>query len=387
MRRVYADHAATTPVHPRVAEAMVAAMQAEIGNPSSVHGFGRAARRLVEEARARVAALIGASPQEIFFTSGGTEADNWALRGTLMANRARGRHLVVSAIEHHAVLDCAAALEREGWEVTYLPVDSLGRVREEDLLAALRPDTVLVSIMHTNNEVGTVQDIPRLCALVKERDPNIVFHTDAVQAAGILPLDVKALGVDLLTISAHKIYGPKGVGALYARQGFRFAPILFGGGQERKMRPGTENLPGIVGFGVAAEIAREELPRRAEHARRLRDRFLKGVLERIPGVRVSGPNPLEDTVPCHPGIANIAVQGVESEALLLALDLQGVAASSGSACTAGSLEPSHVIRALGLPPEYAAGAMRFSFGEANTEEDIDYLLEVLPQAVAQVRGV
>lgn len=387
MRRVYADHAATTPVHPRVAEAMLAAMQADVGNPSSVHGFGRTARKLMETAREQVAALLGASAGEIFFTSGGTEADNWALRGTLKAGRAKGNHLIVTAFEHHAVLDCATALEKEGASLTILPVEpGTGRVREDELLAALRPETVLVSIMHTNNEIGTVQDIARLCALVKERDPAVVFHTDAVQAAGMIPLDVRELGVDLLTISAHKIYGPKGVGALYARKGFRFAPIQFGGGQERKMRPGTENLPGIVGFGVAAELARQELPRRAQHARELRDRFLAGVLERIPGVQINGPDPRVSDWPRHPGIASISVAGVEAEPLLLSLDLEGVAAAAGSACTAGSLEPSHVIRAIGVPEEYVAGALRFSFGEANTAEDIDYILEVLPRAVEQIRA-
>lgn len=388
MRKVYADHAATTRVHPAVAAEMARFLTEEFGNPSSIHAFGRAARKGLEQARQRVASLIGARPAEIFFTSGGTEADNWALRGTAYAGRARGNHIITTAVEHHAVLDCCQTLEKEGFAVTYLPVEpGTGLVRPEDLLAALRPETILVSIMYANNEVGTVMPVAELCRLVKERDSRIVFHTDAVQAAGIMPLDVAGLGVDLMTLSAHKIYGPKGVGALYLRKGFRFQPTLFGGGQERKMRPGTENAPGIVGFGQAAELALREREERAAHARILRDRFLRGVRERVAGVRVNGPDPLTDGGRRHPGNANLTFDYVEGEALLLRLDMKGIACSSGSACTSGSLEPSHVILAIGVPPEAASGSVRFSFGAENTEADIDYLLDVLPEQVEALRRI
>jgi cysteine desulfurase len=357
----------------------------EFGNPSSIHAFGRRARKGVEEARQQVADLIGARATEVFFTSGGTEADNWALRGTAYANRARGNHIILTPFEHHAVLDQAEALAREGFEITLLPLEpGTGLVTTEALLAAMRPETTLISIMFVNNEVGTIQDIKALCAAAKERDPKVVFHTDAVQAAGIVPVNVRELGVDLMTVSAHKIYGPKGVGALYVKKGFRFQPVQVGGGQERKMRSGTENAPGICGFGKAAELARGELPARAEHARRVRDRFLAGVLQ-IPGVTLNGIDPAVEPERRHPGNANVSVENIEGEAMLLRLDMAGIAASSGSACTSGSLEPSHVLLAMGCSRQNAQGSLRFSFGQENTEDDIDYVVAEFAKSVEFLR--
>jgi len=386
MRTVYCDHAATTRCHPEVARRVYEYLTEIYGNPSSIHAVGRKARKGVEEARAQVAALLGAKPAEIFFTSGGTEADNWALRGALEANRAKGNHLIITPYEHHAVLDAAEALRREGYEVTLLDVEpGTGIIRPEALLEAMRPTTVLVSIMAVNNEIGTVQDIAALCAAAREKDPDVIFHTDCVQAAGYIPLDVNRLGVDLLTISSHKIYGPKGVGALFVRRGFRFGRgLTVGGGQERKMRAGTENVPGIVGFGLAAEIAARELPRRAAHARELRDRFLRGVLA-IEGVRLNGVDPFVHPELRHPGNANVSVEGVEGEAMLLRLDMAGICASSGSACTSGTLEPSHVLLAVGCSRDEAQSSLRFSFGEENTAEDIDYVVAEFARSVEYLR--
>ncbi|HWI61339.1 MAG TPA: cysteine desulfurase family protein [Symbiobacteriaceae bacterium] len=385
MRRVYCDHSATTRCHPEVAKLMYEYLVNEFGNPSSIHAFGRRARKGVEEARQQVADLIGARATEIFFTSGGTEADNWALRGTLYANRARGNHLILTPFEHHAVLDQAEALQREGFDVTLLPLEpETGRVTEEALLAAIRPETVLISIMFINNEVGTIQDIKGLCAAAKGKNPHVVFHTDAVQAAGTVPVNVKDLGVDLMTVSSHKIYGPKGVGALYVKKGFRFQALQVGGGQERKMRSGTENVPGIIGFGKAAELALKELGARSEHARQMRDRFLAGVLA-IPGVRLNGVDPAVHPERRHPGNANVSVEHIEGEAMLLRLDMSGIAASSGSACTSGSLEPSHVLLAMGCSRQIAQGSLRFSFGQENTADDIDYVVDEFRKSVEFLR--
>jgi cysteine desulfurase len=382
---VYCDHSATTRCHPDVAAVIYEYLVNEFGNPSSIHAFGRRSRKGVEEARAQVADLIGARATEIFFTSGGTEADNWALRGTLYANRARGNHVILTPFEHHAVLDQAEALAREGFEVTLLDLEhGTGLVAPEALVSAIRPDTVLISIMFVNNEIGTIQDIKALCAAAKAANPAVVFHTDAVQAAGSVPVDVKDLGVDLMTVSGHKIYGPKGIGALYVRKGFRFQPLQIGGGQERKMRSGTENVPGIVGFGKAAELAKRELSSRAEHARRVRDRFLTGVLA-LSGVRLNGIDPFVDPARRHPGNANVSVAHIEGEAMLLRLDMAGIAASSGSACTSGSLEPSHVLMAVGCSREVAQGSLRFSFGQENTIEDADYVAAEFAKSVAFLR--
>lgn len=380
VRKVYADHAATTPVHPEVAARMGRFLSEEFGNPSSPHSFGRAARRAVEEARAQVAALIGAQPRQIFFTSGGTEADNWALCGAALAARARGRHIITTEVEHHAVLDCAEQLARAGFRLTLLPVDRYGRVDPDQVAAAVAADTVLVSVILCNNEIGTVNRVADIARAVKQRAPTVVVHTDAVQACGLLEVDVNQLGVDLLSLSSHKIYGPKGVGALFVGRGFPFQPLLWGGSQERRLRPGTENLAGIVGFGQAAALARAHLAARAAHAAALRDRFLSEVCARIAGSAVNG-----DPAHGHPGIANITIPGVDAEAVLLSLDLKGVAAAAGSACSAGSIETSHVIRALGASPEQAAGALRFSFGQTNDTADIDYILEVLPPIVARLQ--
>ncbi|MFZ5826279.1 MAG: cysteine desulfurase family protein [Bacillota bacterium] len=385
MRKVYCDHAATTRCHPEVAKLMYEYLVNDFGNPSSIHAFGRRARKGVEEARQQVADLIGARATEIFFTSGGTEADNWALRGTLNANRAKGNHLILTPYEHHAVLDMAEALGREGYEVTLLDLEpETGIVTKEALLKAMRPETVLISIMMVNNEIGTIQDIAGLCAAAKEQDPKVIFHTDAVQAAGYVDLDVKRLGVDMLTLSSHKIYGPKGIGALYVKKGFRFSSLQVGGGQERKMRAGTENVPGVIGFGKAAELARKELSRRAEHARQMRDLFLQGVLE-LEGVRLNGIDPFQYPEQRHPGNANVSVERIEGEAMLLRLDMAGIAASSGSACTSGSLEPSHVLMAVGCTRETAQSSLRFSFGEENTPEDVAYVVAEFKKSVEFLR--
>lgn len=379
MRRVYLDHAATTPVRPEVAEVMIRYMTACFGNPSSLHYEGRQAREGIEEARRRVAELIGASADEIFFTGGGTEADNMAIKGVAYASE-RKRHFITTKIEHHAVLHCTEALEKQGYEVTYLDVDGDGLVDPDDVRRAIREDTALVSVIFANNEVGTIEPIAEIAGVCKER--GVLFHTDAVQAVGQIPVNVQALGVDMLTMSAHKIYGPKGVGALYARKGVRLAPIIHGGGQERGRRSGTENVPGIVGFGKAAELALKELDRRREHLTRLREKLIEGVLVRIEDVRLNG----------HrwrrlPNNVNISPLYVEGESLLLNLDLKGIAASSGSACTSGSLEPSHVLVAMGVPHEMAHASLRLTLGTANTEEDIDYVVDCLEEVIRKLRAV
>ncbi|MBM7868098.1 cysteine desulfurase NifS [Heliobacterium gestii] len=379
MRRVYLDHGATTPVHPAVVEAMVDCMQNHFGNPSSVHSFGREGKKLLEEARANVASLIGARPEEIIFTSGGTEADNLTIFGVARALRKKGNHVITSAVEHHAVLDACQALTKEGFELTVLPVDEYGMVRVEDVKAALKPETILVTIMHANNEVGTINPIKEIAQLVKAH--GAVMHTDAVQTVGKIPVDVNDLGVDLMSLSSHKIYGPKGVGALYIRKGTKLSPVTHGGGQERKRRPGTENLPGIVGFGKAAEIMARELPEEMGHMGRLRQRLIEGLLT-IPDVKLNG-HPTE-RIPIN---VNVSIRYVEGESLLLMLDMKGIAGSSGSACTSGSLDPSHVLLAMGLSHEVAHGSLRLTLGRDNTEEDIEYVLDVLPQIVERLRAM
>ncbi|QGG46712.1 cysteine desulfurase NifS [Heliorestis convoluta] len=381
MQPVYMDHGATTPVHPEVVEAMVKAMQANFGNPSSVHAFGRAAKALLEEARVSVAALMGASPEQIIFTSGGTEADNIAIFGAArgMRQKGKGNHIITSAVEHHAVLDACKALEKEGFEVTVLPVDEHGQVHVEELEKALRDDTILVTIMHANNEVGTIQPIKELARLTKAR--GAVFHTDAVQSFGKIPVDVNDLGVDLLSASAHKIYGPKGVGCLYVARGVKLTPIGYGGSQEKRRRPGTENLPGIVGFGKAAAIAAVEIEEEGTRLRRYRDRLIEG-LTALPHVKLNGhpTNRLPQNV-------NVSFQFIEGESLLLMLDMKRIAASSGSACTSGSLDPSHVLLAMGLSHEIAHGSLRLTLGRGNTEEEIDYILNTLPEIVERLRAM
>lgn len=380
MRRVYLDHAATTAVHPEILKTMLPYLQDQFGNPSSIYSWGREAKAATENARAQVAALLGAEPSEIIFTSGGTEADNFALTGVADALGQHGRHIITSKIEHHAILHTAGALEQKGFKVTYLPVDSDGLVNPETLRQALTPETILVSIMFANNEIGTIEPIAELAKITKEH--GALFHTDAVQAVGNIPIDVKQLGVDLLSMSGHKIYGPKGIGALYVRRGTKIKPFIHGGAQERKFRAGTENVPGIVGLGKAAELAKNELPERRAHLIELRDYLIEGVLSSIEHVRVNGHRTLR-----LPGNANFSFEYVEGESLLLSLDLAGIAASSGSACTSGSLEPSHVLLAIGLPHEIAHGSLRLTIGRENTKEDIDLVLSVLPDIVRRLRAM
>lgn len=380
MRKVYFDHSATTPVHPAVAEEMIRAITGNFGNPSSVHAFGREARKAVEDAREKVARGIGAKPEEIVFTGGGTESDNMAIKGVAYANREKGNHIITSAVEHHAVLDTCKALEKEGFSLTVLPVDGYGMVNPENVANAINDKTVLISIMHANNEVGTILPIPEIGRLAGEK--GVLFHTDAVQSMGKIPVHVDDLRVDLLSISGHKFYAPKGVGALYIRRGTRWQPINQGGGQERKRRPGTENVPGVVALGKAVEIAVADLEEEAARLARLRDRLISGVMERIPHVRLNGHPTLR--MPNH---VNFSFEFVEGESLLLGLDMQGVAASSGSACTSGSLQPSHVLLAMDIPHEIAHGSLRLTLGRDNSEEDVDYFLDILPAIVERFRSM
>ncbi|HBV88984.1 MAG TPA: cysteine desulfurase NifS [Desulfosporosinus sp.] len=379
MRRVYLDHSATTPVDPEVAAIMMTYYTEKYGNPSSVHGFGREAKQALEQARNQVAELIGAASGEITFTSGGTEADNLAILGTAEALRKKGKHIITSCIEHHAVLETCEYLEKNGFDLTVIPVDEEGIISVDALRKAIRPDTILITIMHANNEVGSIQPISEIGKLAKEQ--GIVFHVDAVQSLGKIPVNVEELNVDLLTVSGHKIYGPKGVGALYVRKGLRIVPLVHGGGQEKKRRSGTENTPGIIGFGKACELAGQRMADDAEHQRKLRDKLINGILERIDFVKVNGPLG-EKRLPNN---VNVSIRYVEGESLLLSLDMLGIAASSGSACTSGSLDPSHVLLGMGLIHEIAHGSLRFSLGRQNTEEDIDYVLEQLPKIVERLR--
>jgi cysteine desulfurase len=384
-RRVYLDHSATTPVDPRVANAMARAVLETFGNASSVHGFGQQARAAVDRARREVAALIGAKQNEMVFTSGGTEANNLAIRGLCEASATHGRHVITSAIEHPSVAGVCAELEQRGWEVTRLPVYANGIVRIDDVAGAVRADTVLITVMLANNEIGTIQPIGAIGELVREKraaGQKIWLHTDAVQAAGRLPLNVDELGCDLLTMSAHKLYAPKGIGALYVRRGVRLHGQNVGGHQERERRAGTENVPGIVAFGEAAKLAREELTARSQHDRALRDHFETRVGEQIGDIVMNG-----DREQRLAHLSNISFRFIEGEGLLINLDLEGVAVSTGSACSSGTLEPSPVIRALGVDDELARGSIRFSFGKDNTEADVDYTVAVLVRAVERLRSL
>jgi len=383
-RRVYLDNSATTPVDYRVATAMARAVTETFGNASSVHGFGQQARAAVDRARREVAALIAARQNEIVFTSGGTEANNLAIRGLCEAASGHGRHIITSAIEHPSVAGVCAELEKRGWEVTRLPVYGNGIVKIDDVSEALRSDTILITIMLANNEIGTIQPIAQTGVLVRERraagQKNLWLHTDAVQAAGRLHLNIEELGCDLLTIAGHKLYAPKGVGALYVRRGVRLHGQNVGGHQERERRAGTENVPGIVAFGEAAKLAREELEQRSQHDRALRDKFEAQVRERIEYIVMNG-----DREHRLDHLSNISFRFIEGEGLLINLDLEGVAVSTGSACSSGTLEPSPVIRALGVTDELARGSLRFSFGKDNTDADVDYVVEVLAAAVERLR--
>ena len=378
--RAYLDHNATTPVAAEVADAMHEAVRGCFGNASSIHAFGQAAKAALDDARSAVAALLGARPNDVIFTGSGTEADNLAVRGVAEASTAAGRrHLIASAIEHEAVLNTLKALSKRGWTSTLLPVGAAGVVEPAALEAALTDDTALVSVMHANNEIGTLQPIAELAGIAHRR--GAVFHTDAVQTAGKLPLDVGALGVDLLSISAHKFNGPKGVGALWIRRGMRLVAPTTGGRQERNRRAGTENVPAIVGLGVAARLAAAKLSREAARLRTLRDRLESSLLDRVPDTAVNGGG---ERVP---NTTNISFHGVEAEALLIALDLEGIAVSTGSACSSGTLEPSHVLRAMGLTPRRAQSSIRFSLGLGNTDDEIDRLVGVLPPLVARLRAL
>ena len=380
MERIYFDHAATTPVDARVLQKMLPYFSENFGNPNSQHWFGRRSVTAVDEARDLIASLIGAKSGEIYFTSGGTESDNWAIRGAAHAQAAKGKHLIVSAVEHPAMITTAKELEKEGFEVSFAPVDEYGRVDVQKLKALLRSDTTFVGVMTANNEVGTVQPIAEISALCKER--GILFFTDAVQAAGALKIDVKDPAVDLLSFSAHKFYGPKGVGVLYIRSGLKMGKIITGGHQERTMRGGTTNVPAIVGMAEAFRLAQEEREKNAAYVSSLRDRFISRVLREIPYVKLNG-HPQERL----PANANFSFRYIEGESLLFSLDLAGIAVSSGSACSSGSLEPSHVLLAMGLPEGLAHGSVRFSFGKDNTPAQIDYAVDKLKEIVLKLRAL
>ena len=377
---VYADNAATTKLSPAVLEAMMPYLTEEYGNPSSLYRFGNHAKRAIEQARKEVADVLGAEPFEILFTGGGSEADNW-VKEIMRSLKARGKnHFITSAVEHHALLHSAQRLQKEGFEVTFIPVDREGRIDPEQVRAAIRPETGLVSIMFANNEIGTIYPIKEIGAIC--RQAGVLFHTDAVQAAGHLPINVKEMNIDLLSLSAHKFHGPKGVGAFYCRRGIPLPSLIDGGAQERGKRAGTENVAGIVGLGAALRLANEEMPEASARVSAMRDRLIDGILQTVPMCRLNGPrhNRL-------PGNCNISFLGIEGESLLLRLDLAGIAASSGSACASSSLDPSHVLLAIGLPHEVAHGSVRLSLSDYNTEEDVDYILEKLPEIVSTLRSM
>ncbi|EIV99484.1 cysteine desulfurase NifS [Thermoanaerobacter siderophilus] len=380
MDRIYLDNAATTPVDKRVLEAMLPYYSDVFGNPSSTYSHGQEAKKAIEEAREKVAKALGADAEEIYFTSGGSESDNWALKGVAYALKNKGNHIITTEIEHHAVLHTCRYLEKEGFKVTYLPVDEYGLVKPEDLKKAITDKTILVSIMFANNEIGTIEPIEELVKIAHEK--NIYFHTDAVQAVGNVPIDVKKLDVDLLSLSAHKIYGPKGVGALYIKKGVKIHSLIQGGTQEKNRRAGTENVPGIVGLGEAIELITKNLDSHINKLTFLRDKLINGILEKIPYTRLNG-HPTKRL----PGNVNVSFEFIDGESLILNLDMAGICASSGSACTSGSLEPSHVLLAIGLSKELARGSLRLTIGKDNTEEDIDKVLEVLPQIVKRLRSI
>ena len=379
MPRIYLDHNATTPVAPEVVDRMTAVLREDFGNPSSVHHYGQRAKALLDDARSAVAALLHVDPPEVVFTSGGTESDNMAIRGIAEALEPRGRkHLIATAIEHEAVINTLRSLARRGWTVTLLPVGQSGIVDPDALGAALTDDTALVSIMHANNEIGTIQPVAELARMAKAR--GALFHTDAVQSAGKIPVDARTLGVDLLSVSAHKLYGPKGVGALWIRRGLRLLPILTGGKHERSRRAGTENVAGIAGFGTASALAASKMDAEAPRMAALRDRLERGVLDAVTGTAVNG-----DASSRVPNTTNISFDRVEAESLLIALDLEGVAVSTGSACSSGTLEPSHVLKAMGFPAHRTQNSIRFSLGAGNTEAEIDRVIGVLPRIVEKLR--
>lgn len=378
MRKVYMDNAATTPLRQDVLDAMMPYLSNIYGNPSSLHYWGQEAHRAVENARHSVAAALNADDAEIVFTGCGTEADNMALKGIAERYQNKGRHIITSAVEHHAVLHTCQYLEKHGFEVTYVPVDEYGMVSSEQVRNSIRDDTILVSVMFGNNEVGTIMPIKEIGAICHEK--GVIFHTDAVQAVGHVPIDVKAMNIDLLSLSAHKLHGPKGVGALYIRKGIVVPPLLHGGAQERGKRAGTENVAGIVGLGKAIEIACADIDGTSRRMAAMRDRLIAGIESSIPEVKLNG-----HRTERLPGNVNFSIRYIEGESILLMLDINGIAASSGSACTSGSLDPSHVLLAMGMPHEIAHGSLRLTLGDDTTEADVDYVLEVLPTIVAKLR--
>lgn len=378
MKRIYLDYNATTPIHPEVLETMLPYYRDSFGNPSTIYFFGQETKKATEEAREKVASLLGANPEEIVFTSGGTEADNFALKGAAFALEKKGRHIVTSAIEHHAVLSTCQYLEKRGFKVTYLPVDEYGWLDPQEVQDSITKDTILISIIHANNEVGTIEPIPEIGEIAERR--GIYFHTDAVQTVGKVPVKVDKLKANLLSLSAHKFYGPKGIGALYVRSGTHIHPLIHGGHQERVRRAGTENVPGIVGLGKAAEIASRKMEGETKRIENLRNKLEKKIKENIPHVYING-HPSKRS----PNTLNVSFEFVEGESLVLNLDLKGIAVSTGSACTAGSLEPSHVLQAMGVPPQLAQGSLRFSLGRDNKEEDIDRTVETLKEIVGRLR--
>lgn len=377
-KRIYMDHAATTYTNKEVLNEMLPFFTEYFGNPSSVHQFGREVKRNIDLARDRVAKAIGALPEEIYFTAGGSEADNLAIKGVAYANKNKGNHIITTKIEHPAVIETCEQLEKEGFEVTYLGVDQYGLVNPEDVRNAIKDNTILISVMYANNEIGTIQPISEIAKIANEK--KIYFHTDAVQAIGSVRINVKEQNIDMLSLAGHKFYGPKGVGALYVRKGVKLVSIIHGGSQERKRRAGTENVPGIIGIGKAIELAYQKFDEHNTRITMLRDKLIKGIMEKVPYTRLNG-HP-ERRLPNN---SNFCFEFIEGESLLLNLDMKGIAGSSGSACSSGSLEPSHVLLAIGLPHEIAHGSLRLSLGEVNTEEDVDYVLQVLPEIVERLR--
>jgi cysteine desulfurase len=380
MKKIYLDHNATTYVHPEVFEAMRPFFTDYFGNPSSIHEFGRIGKAALEDSRQKIANLLKCRPDEIVFTSGGTESDNLAIKGVAYLKQNSGKHIITSAIEHHAVLESCHYLEKNGYEVTYLKPENSGRIALEEFANAIRKETILATIMHANNETGTIQDIAGLAKIA--HDKGVLFHTDAVQSTGKIPYTIPELGVDMLSVSGHKFYGPKGVGFLYVKENTKLVPLNHGGSHEHNLRAGTENVAGIVGLARALDVAFRDLAVEYERMRQIKATFIKGIQKRIGDIILIG-----DQENCVPNTANISFKGIEGESIVLSLDLKGIAVSSGSACTSGSINASHVLIAMGIPPEQAHGAIRFSFGRANSESDLDYILDILEQEIARIRSI
>lgn len=377
---VYMDNASTTKISPEVLDSMMPYLTTVYGNPSSIYSIGRESRKAVENAREQVSKALNCDTNEIYFTSGGSESDNWAIKGIAFANENKGKHIITTNIEHHAVLHTCKYLEKYGFEITYLPVKSNGIIDINDLKKAIRKDTILITVMYANNEIGSIQPIKEIGEIAKEH--NIYFHTDAVQAIGNIPINLKDLNIDLLSLSAHKFHGPKGVGVLYIKKGVNISNMIHGGGQEKSMRAGTENVAGIVGLGKAIEMATSDIQKKSEYLIDLRERLIKGIMESIPDTILNG-----DPTNRLPGNVNVCFKYIEGESILLMLDMKGVCASSGSACTSGSLNPSHVLLAIGLPHEIAHGSLRLTLSEENTQEEIEHVLETLPPIIQNLRNM